>query len=274
MVHIREIRCKTALSRSKIMQYSLNPYTGCAHGCRYCYARFITKFTGHTRPWGSFLDVKINIPDVLSKEVTRKKPGRVFVCSVCDGWQPAEERYELTRRCIDILCEGGFAPSILTKSGLVTRDYDILGRYPDCEIGFTITTLDEEIRRALEPNASPSLKRVAAMREAADRGIRTYAFIGPLLPFLCDGEENIDEIFRTISDIGLERIYVDKLNLRYGVWRSVASLLSSRYPQLLGRYRKVLFTADGAESYRRSLSEKAVDIASKYGLSDKLVLVF
>lgn len=126
MAVVREVYAKSVLCKSGISDYCVNCYTGCLHSCVYCYARFMKRFSGHAEPWGQFLDVKVNAPDVLAREVRRNPPGRVVVSSVCDGWQPAEQKYELTRRCLHILLEAGYQVSILTKSSLVTRDLDIM----------------------------------------------------------------------------------------------------------------------------------------------------
>ena len=99
-MQIKEIHAKSILSPSKVYDYVINPYVGCQHACSYCYARFMKRFTGHKEPWGEFVDVKINAPDLLSKEIKRKKVGSVWVSGVCDPYQPLEKKYALTRRMI------------------------------------------------------------------------------------------------------------------------------------------------------------------------------
>src|SRR5512138_999988 len=123
---INEVRVKGILSRSKVYDYVVNPYTGCQHGCSYCYARFMKKFTGHREPWGEFVDVKINAPDLLQKEIIKKKPGMVWVSGVCDPYQPLESRYRLTRRCLEVLALHRWPVIVQTRSPLVTRDLDLL----------------------------------------------------------------------------------------------------------------------------------------------------
>ncbi|MGA7469213.1 MAG: hypothetical protein WBW25_00065 [Halobacteriota archaeon] len=90
---IQEITAKSVLSKSQVYDYAVNPYRGCSHACSYCYAAFMKRFTGHREPWGEFVDVKINAPEVLAKEITRKPMGRVWVSGVCDPYQPAEKKY-------------------------------------------------------------------------------------------------------------------------------------------------------------------------------------
>ena len=148
---IREIKAKNILSKSQIYDYALNPYVGCQHNCVYCYARFMKRFTGHKERWGEFVDVKINAAELLANEIKKKKIGRVWISGVCDPYQPLEKRYMLTKRCLDILVENGWPFTVLTKSPLVLRDIEALKRLNDTEVGFTITTADEKIRKIFEP---------------------------------------------------------------------------------------------------------------------------
>jgi DNA repair photolyase len=100
---IKEIYAKNVLSESKVLDYAVNPYVGCEHGCTYCYARFIKRFTGHKEKWGEFVDVKVNAPLLLQRELYRKKAGRVWVSGICDPYQPLERKYEITRNCLEVL---------------------------------------------------------------------------------------------------------------------------------------------------------------------------
>ena len=148
---IREIFAKSVLSKSQIYDYAINPYVGCSHSCRYCYAAFMRRFTGHKEKWGEFVDVKINVPELLAREIKRKQMGRVLVSGVCDPYQAVEKKYKLTRRCLEILLENQWPVTIQTKSSLVLRDIEILEKFKDIEIGFSITTTDEKIRKLFEP---------------------------------------------------------------------------------------------------------------------------
>jgi DNA repair photolyase len=160
---IREIKAKSVLSKSQVYDYALNPYVGCEHGCLYCYAKFMKRFTGHGERWGEFVDVKINAPELLAHEVKKKRGGRVWISGVCDPYQPLEKRYMLTKRCLDILMDNGWPFTVQTKSSLVLRDIGTLKRSKDAEVGFTITTADEKMRRKFEPGAPPLKKRIEAL---------------------------------------------------------------------------------------------------------------
>jgi DNA repair photolyase len=210
---VKEIQAKTILSASKVYPYVINPYTGCQHGCSYCYARFMKRVTGHREPWGEFVDVKINAPSLLQKEITKKKRGRVWVSGVCDPYQPLETAYSLTRQCLAILAQHHWPVIIQTRSPLVLRDLDLLREAPEIEVGLSITTADEGIRALFEPQAPPIRDRIQALDALHQAGIRTYAMIAPVLP----GAEGLAELLRGKIDYAL----IDRMNYHYadGVYR-------------------------------------------------------
>jgi DNA repair photolyase len=207
---VREIQAKTILSVSKIYPYVINPYTGCQHGCSYCYARFMKRVTGHREPWGEFVDVKINAADLLRGEIKKKKRGRVWVSGVCDPYQPLEAKYQLTRQCLEILSRNTWPVVIQTRSPLVLRDMDIIKDARDFEVGFSVTTADERIRELFEPHAPPITDRIQALDELHKAGIRTYAMIAPLLP----GAEGLAELLKGKVDY----VLIDRMNYHYADW--------------------------------------------------------
>jgi len=182
-----EIEARTALVRSKIpgVSYVINPYIGCTHGCLYCYAVFMRKYSRcHTHArWGDFVECKANIVELLRKELSRKKSrGSVMLSSVCDPYQPEERRWQLTRGCLEVLREFEWEVEILTRSPLVARDRDLLTTMPEVSVGFSIGTENEEVRSVLEPGAPPIHSRVKALREVHRAGVTTWVFIAPMLP--------------------------------------------------------------------------------------------
>jgi DNA repair photolyase len=210
-VSVGEVRAKTVLSKSGIpgADYCINPYTGCTHGCAYCYATFMKKYTGHTEEWGTFVDAKVNAPEVLDRQLRRSRKGSVILSSVTDPYQPVEAEYRLTRRCIEILCRYQWPVHVLTKSPLVLRDIDLLARFDDLEVGLTVTTDDDAIRRLFEPGAPPIADRIEALRKLRRLGIRTYAFIGPLLPM--DPDILARELVPAVSYVFIDRMnYLSK----------------------------------------------------------------
>jgi DNA repair photolyase len=209
-MNIREIQAKNILSRSKIYDYALNPYVGCQHDCLYCYARFMKRFTGHKERWGEFVDVKINAHELLASEVKKKKAQRVWISGVCDPYQPLETKYMLTKRCLEILVENGWPLTVQTKSSLVLRDIGILKRADNVEVGFTITTMEESVRKIFEPGASPVNERIEALMHLHAEGIRTFAMVAPILP----GAEGLVSVLKGKVDY----VIVDRLNYHYADW--------------------------------------------------------
>jgi DNA repair photolyase len=207
---VKEILAKTILSRSKIYPYVVNPYTGCQHGCSNCYARFMKRVTGHKEPWGGFVDVKINTAELLRCEIKKKKKGRVWVSGVCDPYQPLEAKYRLTRQCLEILARNTWPVIIQTRSPLVLRDIDILKDARDFEVGFSVTTADDTIRKLFEPEAPPISDRIKALGELHKAGIRTYAMIAPVLP----GAEGLADLLKGKIDY----VLIDRMNYHYADW--------------------------------------------------------
>jgi DNA repair photolyase len=135
---IREIKAKNILTKSKVYDWVLNPYIGCQHACTYCYARFMKKFTGHRESWGEFVDVKINAPELLAKEIKKKRRGEIWISGICDPHQPVEKKYQLTRKCLEILSDYDWHVFLQTKSPLVLRDLDIIKRFKYIDVGFSL----------------------------------------------------------------------------------------------------------------------------------------
>jgi len=203
---VREVQAKSILNKSKIYDYCVNCYTGCGHACRYCYAAlFMRRYSGHIEPWGEFVDVKVNAPEVLRKQVLRAKKGIVWLSSVCDAYQPLEEKYRLTRRCLEVLAEADFPATVQTKSTLVLRDIDVFKKFRDVEVGFSIASDEDGVAALFEPGASPVSARIRALKTLKDAGIKTYAFVGPLLP-------GNPERLAGLLDGKVDHLFVDRMN--------------------------------------------------------------
>ena len=140
------------------------------------------RYTGHKEEWGEFVDVKINAPSLLQREIERKKAARIWISGTCDPYQPLEKKYELTRKCLETLSKHAWPVIIQTKSSLVNRDVDLLRKINGVEVGLTITTADERVREMFEPNASSIKERIETLLSLRSAGIRTFAMIAPLLP--------------------------------------------------------------------------------------------
>lgn len=207
---VKDVQAKSILSKSKIFDYTINAYIGCEHGCAYCYARFIKRFTGHRENWGKFVDVKTNAAELLKREITKKEPRRVWISGLCDAYQPIEKSRKITRACLEILAEHDWPVTIQTKSPLVIRDLDLLKKLNDVEVGFSIGTGSEKIRELFEPKSPSVIERIKALRQLHREGVKTFAMIAPLLP-------RAEDLPPQLAG-NVDRILIDKMNYHHADW--------------------------------------------------------
>jgi DNA repair photolyase len=239
-VEINEISCQSILSKSKLpgCDYVINPYVGCSHGCVWCYARFMKKYTGHDdEEWGSFVDAKINAPEILIKDIRRLKGNpTIFLSSVCDPYQPIEAKYKLTRKILEILSSLPFPVGILTQSKLVTRDIDLFKKIKEIEVGMSFITLDEKATRIFQPRAALPKERIKTLKKLHQAGIKTYIHLGPILPYFTD----LEAIFKATHQY-LDSVMGETLNTRGENWTNFIRVLSKNYPEVLNSYKKQQF---------------------------------
>ncbi len=179
---IREVETKNIMTKSSLPVggYSVNPYVGCTHACKYCYASFMKRFTGHTEEWGTFLDVK-HWPEI--KNPKKYAGQRVVIGSVTDGYNPQEEQFGNTRKLLEQLIGSDADILICTKSDLVVRDIDLLKKLGRVTVSWSINTLDENFKNDMD-SASSIERRIAAMKQVYDAGIRTAIYSWSRLSFL------------------------------------------------------------------------------------------
>lgn len=218
MIKIKEIKAVSIITKSNLpdSNYVINPYVGCLHSCLYCYARFMKRFTGHLEPWGDFVDVKVNAPDLIPDKTKKYEGKSIFLSSVTDAYLSLEKKYQLTRRILEKLIPLKPNLGVLTKSDLVLRDIDLLKQFKNCEVGLTITALDDNLRKEIEPLTSPIPNRIKALEKLKEAGIKTYVFIGPIMPFLTDWKKIILET-KHCSDLYM----FENLNVRGSIWDSI-----------------------------------------------------
>lgn len=212
---VRETHAKNILSKSRVFDYTVNPYVGCEHGCTYCYARFMKRYTNHKEAWGEFVDVKINAPILLQREIKMKRSGRVWISGVCDPYQPLEKKYRLTIRCLEILLKKNWPVTVQTKSPLILRDMESLRKFNQVEVGLTITTSDEDIRKIFESNAPLIKERIEALDKLHSLGIKTFVMIAPLLP---KAEGLVAQLCGKVDYVLIDRMnyhYADRVYSRY-----------------------------------------------------------
>ena len=267
---IRQIECKSLLTRSGIssVDYAMNPYVGCQHGCAYCYAVFMKRFTGHSEEWGHFVDVRVNAPQVLARQLKRAAPGSITLGTVTDAYQPLEHEYRVARGCLEALLPfDQFPTTVLTKSALVLRDLDLLREVGHIEVALTVTTLDEEVRRAFEPHASPISERLTALARLHDAGIRTWAFFGPVLPAFSDSGEAIEDMFAALAETAVSHVLVDTLNVKGAQRGRLFTTLQSHYPEQVDRYRLIRHNRRG---YAQALASRVARAAERHGVPYQL----
>jgi DNA repair photolyase len=266
-IQVREICAKSVLTKSNIpgVDFCINPYVGCAHACRYCYARFMKRFTGHDEPWGEFVDVKVNAVALLHKRLAsmRNPQGHVLVGSVTDPYQPLERKYELTRGILRELAASAFDVTVLTKSDLVVRDVDILAEFERCTVDFSITGVDEKVAAALEPGAASPARRLAALRELHESGVATRVFVSPILPGLTD----LRAVFEAVRGLP-GGISAETLNVRAADWPRLAAAfkktLPDRFPAFRGKARSAEYWDDIEREFRELAREFGVPLGGFY----------
>ncbi|MEL9940547.1 MAG: radical SAM protein [Ignisphaera sp.] len=219
---IIETTVSSALSKSGLpdLDYALNPYIGCSHGCLYCYARDYVPNREVVDNWGYVIYVKKNLLDVLEREVKRFRKGVVGLGTITDGYQPVEALYKLSIRSIEILVKNEFKVSIQTKSSLILRDLDVLKRYRSyIDVGITITsTKNDSPMKSLEVFSSPPSARIEALKRLASEGIKTWIFFGPIIPGYNDSVSEIKEIL-SIAKETRSVVYFDKLRIKRFMWK-------------------------------------------------------
>jgi DNA repair photolyase len=241
----REEPCKSALNRVKGMgfRWSLNPYMGCAHQCTFCYVRAFERRA--QRPsddrYGSSIRVKVNVPEVLGRELDRKswKGELVAVGAATDPYQPAEGRYRLTRACLQVMAERGNPFSIVTRGPMIVRDIDVLvagAVTAEVSVNFSVPTLDEHIWRYTEPHTSPPTQRLRALRRLVDAGVRAGVGVAPILPGLSDKPELLTDVVKAARDHGATHVWANVLYLRPGTREHFMDKLATVWPELVPMY--------------------------------------
>ena len=180
---IKEFKARSILNPSKLScDYVVNPYVGCSHGCIYCYAGFMKRFTNHPEPWGEFVDVKVNAAELVPRLTFKYENKSVLFSSVTDCYQPLEGKYRLMPNLLKAILPLNMQVDILTKSNLVLRDIELLKRFKHIKVGVSLSTLSEKIQKEVEPGAVSPQKRIEAVKVIHNAGLSNFIFISPILP--------------------------------------------------------------------------------------------
>lgn len=254
---IKEIETKSVLTKSNlpVSDYSVNPYVGCPHACRYCYASFMKRFTNHPEPWGEFLDVKL-WPEI--KNPNRYCGKELFFGSVTDPYNPQEETYRRTRALLEQLQGSGVKLSIQTKSDLVLRDMDLIKTFENARVGFSINTLDEAFKDDMDKAVSIE-RRLSAMKILHDAGIRTTCFISPIFPGITDVKAIIERV-KTQCNL----VWLENLNLRGSYKAIILDYIKEKQPQLMPLYDEIY--QQGSRAYWELLDSEIRSYAENSGL--------
>lgn len=279
-ITFHEVLCKSALSKvpegaDLPFRWTINPYRGCGHQCRYCFAR----------PTHEYLDldagddfdrqivVKVNIAAVLRKELGRRswKGEPVALGTNTDPYQRAEGRYRLMPGIIGALAGSGTALSILTKGTLLRRDLPLLSAAAgkvDVSLAVSLAMIDPEMQKAIEPGTPAPAARVRMIREAAEAGFSPHVMVAPVIPYLTDGRRELDELLGAVAEAGAATVTVIPMHLRGSTRGWFMDWLASEHPKLVGRYRRLY--GRGAYvpvEYRIWLRERVAPLLDKHGLS-------
>ena len=228
----KEVVVKDLVTKSNLpaSDYVINPYVGCPHGCRYCYACFMKRFTNHSEAWGNFIDIKRCDKSISKKKLQGKS---VFLSSVTDCYNPFEEKYENTRKILEQLISIDCELNISTKSQLILRDIDLLKQCKNLKVSVSVNTLDEQFKSDMD-RASSIGKRLETIEALHENGIYTVLFMSPIFPGITDYKEIIVKTHRFVDEYWFEN-----LNLRGSYKQDILSYIKNAYPQLVELYDEI-----------------------------------
>lgn len=277
---VQEIRCKTLLNRIDVpgfpFRWSLNPYRGCRHACTYCYARPTHEFWGMDagRDFEQRVFAKVNAPQVLREELRR--PGWrgdvIAIGTASDPYEPAESRYQLTRRILQALVDFENPAAITTKGILVRRDVDLLRELTEAagvQVSFSIGSLEEEVWRQTEPGAPGPQARLEAMQYLVENGVSAGVMMAPLLPGLSDSEESIEAVARAARAHGAQFLGANLLFLKPGSKEWFMPLLQETYPRLAPGYNRLYRQTYAPEDYTKSVLSLVDRARRRFGFAQR-----
>lgn len=250
--------------------WNLNTYRGCEHACNYCYARS-HKYLIHSteEAFDRTIFVKINAPQVLRRELEKlsKKGKKGIICfnSASDPYQPCEVKYKISRKVLGVIKDYHFPCHIMMKSDLILRDLDLLREVSErawCTVSFTITTF--ELAELLEPKAPEPERRLNAMKKLSEEGVSTGILLMPIIPYLTDNKENIEEIVERGAESGAEYVIPGEMTLRDAQKERFMKLLEETFPELVEKYEALYKNSIPGEEYRSKVTEIIKSVCHKH----------
>lgn len=244
---VKEITVKDYLIKSNLptIDYVINPYVGCPHGCKYCYASFMKRFTGHDEEWGTFIDIKRCDKKIDVKKLENKS---LFISSVTDCYNEYEEKYEITRDILKQLIDVNVDITISTKSKLILRDLDILKKLKKLTVSMSINTLDEKFRSDMDSGSSIE-DRLNTLKILHENGIYVVIFMSPIFPYVT----NFKSIIEKSRDF-VDEYYFENLNLRGSYKNKILNYIYKNYPTIYNEYIKIYYRND--KNYWINLSKE------------------
>ncbi|MDO5574599.1 MAG: radical SAM protein [bacterium] len=253
MINVKDYITKSNLPAS---DYVINPYVGCPHGCKYCYASFMKRFTHHQEPWGDFIDIKICEKPLNKAKLTGKS---VFLSSVTDCYNRYEEKYCLTQAILKQLASIDCELGISTKSKLILRDLDLLKQCHNLKVSMSINTMDEGFREDMD-HASSIADRLQTLRTLHENGIHTVLFMSPIFPGITDYQAIIEE-----SHSFIDEYWFENLNLRGSYKQVILDYINEKYPELNNLYTSIYKKND--KGYWQALAIEINDYCTKHKLN-------
>ena len=264
----REAKSIMVASKLPATDYVINPYTGCAFSCLYCFASFMGRQVGESVDnWGNYLYIKINAVSLVEKELRRWSPEKrmatLLMSSVTDPYQGAEKTYRLTRGILQVLVREQYPGrvGILTKSPLVLEDVDLLRQLKAAEVGMTITTTDDKLSRFMEVRAPLASRRLETLRRLHEEGITTYAFIGPLFPHFRYCTDELEALFAALAEAKVGSIFVEHINLSPYIRRRLWEELKDAPEQIQNVYRDA-----ATKEHQQALQSMVMGLVERYQL--------
>lgn len=229
---IKEICVNDYLTKSNLpaSDYVINPYVGCSHGCRYCYASFMKRFTGHKENWGEFIDIKKCNKKINLRKISGKN---VFLSSVTDCYNELEEKFLITRKILEQLVDSDCYLSISTKSILILRDIDLLKHIKNLTVSMSINTLDENFKNDMD-KASSIKSRLNTLEELHKNGIYTVLFMSPIFPYITEWKKIIE-----ISKEYVDEYWFENLNLRGSYKKDILDYIKNNFKEIYPKYIEI-----------------------------------
>jgi DNA repair photolyase len=270
--------CRSALNRVTGMpfRWSLNPYTGCVHRCTFCYVRAFERRADRPSDdrYGQTIRVKVNVADVLARELARPSWKRelVAVGAATDPYQPAEGRYRLTRGCLEALAHARNPLSLITRGPMIVRDIDVLqtaSRRAAVDVNFSVPTLDPDVWRRTEPGTAPPRQRLRALRRLVDAGIKAGVGMAPLLPGISDRPEMLADVVRAAREAGATHVWCNVLYLQPGTREHFLEHLARDWPEELARYQRLYARAYLDKRDAEPIRAAVATLRTRHAIADR-----